>query len=258
MIGAIVGDVVGSAYEFRPIRHKQFPWFVQGCGITDDTLCTVAIADALLNQRNPAEALRWWAFQDFKLKGGYGKRFIMWLGTPDAPGYGSFGNGGAMRVSPVAWLARNENDLMDTAIRVTEVSHNHPEGIKGACATALSIWLARQGYAVETIRTEIETRFDYDLHRTVDAIRPGYKRTETAPGSVPESIICALEASSFEDAVRNAVSLGGDADTMASIAGSIAEARFGVPAEDTQRVWGLLPEPMQDIVTQFWRVSHGF
>ncbi len=263
MFGAIIGDIIGSRWEFRRIKTKQFPLFSNRNGVTDDSIKTVAVADALMNDKDPAESLRFWGRQIMlgARVGGYGMRFINWLAAPTVqPPYNSWGNGGAMRVSPAGFLARNLDECLGMAARVTEVTHNHPEGMKGALATAHAIWLARQHMAVADIRIEISRVYAYDLSLSVDTIRAEHKYNESAQGCVPEAIICALEATDFEDAIRNAVSLGGDADTLAAIAGGIAEALYGIPEELGGQAWAYVPPPMKALVTEFyahcWDIHH--
>ena len=231
MIGAIIGDIVGSIYEWDRIKTKEFEFFGAGCHITDDSVCTVAVADILLYDRPAASTMQQWCrrYPD----AGYGGSFAEWIMTDNPRPYGSFGNGAAMRVSPAAFLNRDA-DLpvaLAAADRVTMITHDHNEGIKGARATAHAIWLAYGGENVDQIRGIISWVYGYDLSRSVDDIRPGYEFDVTCQGTVPEAITCALESESFEDAVRNAVSLGGDSDTLAAIAGSIAEAVHGIPRE---------------------------
>lgn len=255
MLGAICGDMVGSLWEFRRIKTKEFPLFLEDSGFTDDTVLTCAVADSLLNGREVLFTLREWPRKvliSHKV-GGYGKRFMEWAAKPiPQPPYQSFGNGSAMRVSPCAWLADSLNEVRSLAIRVTEVTHDHPEGIKGAVATAEAIWFARNGQSPDWIRTQIQETHGYDMQRSVDDIRVSYRYSEACQESVPESILCALEATSFEDALRNAVSLGGDADTMACIAGSIAEARFGIPEEIVRVVKNRLHPAISSLVDEFY------
>lgn len=253
MLGAIIGDIVGSVWEFRRIKTKNFPLFGEKNGITDDSILTVAVADALLHDRNPAEAMRDWArkVKPGQHVAGYGKRFINWVAAPTVqPPYGSYGNGGAMRVSPAAFLASSLEDCLDKARRVTEVTHNHPEGMKGALATAHAIWLARQGEPATAIRFAIAETYGYDMSRNVDEIRAVHVYNETAAGCVPEALTCALEATDFEDAIRNAVSLGGDADTLAAIAGGLAEGMFGIPEAIRERALEFLPVEMQSVTVK--------
>lgn len=229
MLGAVIGDIAGSIYEFEPVKTKDFPFLGEGCFYTDDTVCTAAVADILMSDLSAASTLQEWCRRHPGR--GYGGMFANWIHRdPPAP-YGSFGNGAAMRVSPAAFLYRRSElaDALAAADRVTAVTHDHPEGIKGAQATTHAIWLAFAGTAAPDIRETVAATYGYDLSRGVDDIRPGYEFDETCQGTVPAAIVCALESRSLEDAVRNAVSLGGDADTLAAIAGPIAEAMHGVP-----------------------------
>jgi ADP-ribosylglycohydrolase len=227
MLGALVGDIVGSLYEFKSHRSKDFPFFGDGADFTDDSVLTAAVADALINDHPPQKAIYQWSLRYPNRC--YGNTFSQWLQSGELEPYNSWGNGAAMRVSPAALLASTLDEALENARRVTEVTHNHPEGIKGALATAHAIFLARCNAGAGAIRREIELHYGYDLDRSIDLIRPGYQFNESCQQTVPEAIVCALEARDFEDAIRNAVSLGGDADTLAAIAGPIAEARFGIP-----------------------------
>lgn len=252
MLGAITGDIVGSTFEFSNYRAKDFqPLFQIGSKFTDDTICTIAIADALLNQRPPAEALKDWG-RLYWSNGGWGQRFARWLASPDSEPYNSYGNGAAMRVSSCGWLADSFDQALQLALTVTEVTHNHPEGIKGAQATAAAIFMARQHATPEDIAAEIVARFEYKLDRTIDEIRANNPHSEACQQTVPEAITCALAATSFEDAIRNAISIGGDSDTIAAIAGSIAEPMFGIPEEIQTQTRSLLPSDIIGIVDQFY------
>ena len=228
MLGAIIGDIVGSVYEWHPIKTKDFPFFADNCCFTDDSVCTVAVADILLHDLPPAETLQAWC--RLYPGRGYGGYFSRWIYANPPEPYHSYGNGAAMRVSAAAFLNRND---LDTALaasdKVTEITHNHPEGMKGARATTHAIWLAFHGEDPANIRQAIASEYGYDLTQTVDSIRPDYAFDETCQGTVPQAITCAVESISYEDAVRNAISLGGDADTLAAIAGAIAEAMHGIP-----------------------------
>ena len=231
MIGAIIGDIVGSVYEWERIKTKSFQFFNAHGFVTDDSVCTVAVADALLHDRSPALALQDWCrrYPDAS----YGGSFRSWIWMDPPRPYNSFGNGAAMRVSPAAYLNRDA-DLsvaLEASDLVTAVTHNHPEGLKGARATVHAIWLALGGEPASAIRAAVAETYEYDLSRSVDDIRPGYRFNEICQTTVPEAITCALESDSFEDAIRNAVSLGGDSDTLAAIAGPIGEALHGIPAE---------------------------
>lgn len=231
MWGAIIGDVVGSRYEWDPIKTKTFEFFHPLCEYTDDSVCTAAVADILLNDAPPAATLQQWCQRHPGRD--YGGMFAHWIDAADPAPYGSFGNGAAMRASPAAYLNRNRSleQALCAADRVTAVTHDHPEGIKGARAAVHSVWLAFQGEELDRIRRTIEQTYGYDLSRTLDEIRPDYRFNETCQETVPQAIVSALESVNFEDAVRNAISLGGDADTLAAIAGPIAEALYGIPED---------------------------
>lgn len=251
MIGAILGDIIGSPHEWKRIKTKDFELFPNGCRFTDDTVMTIATADALLNNRSFTEAYHDWGNR--YPKAGFGGMFQKWLNSKNPQPYNSFGNGSAMRVAPVGWLRNSIEDVWDIAYRTAIVTHNHPDGITGALATACAINLARNGANKENIRAYLSTTFKYDLSRSLDQIRPSYRFDATCPGSVPEAIICFLEGTSYEDTIRNAVSLGGDADTQACIAGSIAEAFYGIPAELKLKVYEYLPEDMIAVIKAFER-----
>ncbi len=231
MWGAIIGDIAGSKYEWDRIRTKDFELFGPGCEYTDDSVCTAAVAEILLDGPPAAFTLQRWCRRHPGR--GYGGMFARWIERSEPAPYRSYGNGAAMRVSPAAFL--NRSGPIEVALRaadqVTAVTHDHPEGMKGARAATHAIWLAYQGAGAAQIRRTIEHTYGYDLSRTVDDIRPGYSFDETCQRTVPEAITCALESVSFEDAVRNAVSLGGDSDTLAAIAGPVAEAIHGIPEE---------------------------
>jgi len=230
MLGAIIGDIVGSVYEWDNIRTKEFPFFSEKCFFTDDTVMTIAVAEALMNGGKPdnfIDSMK--KFGKLYPNSGYGGRFGSWLHSDDRKPYNSFGNGSAMRVSPCAWYANSLEEAEELAKRSADVTHNHPEGIKGAQSTAAAIYLARTGKTKSEIKDYIENKFDYDLSRTLDEIRPVYQFNETCQQTVPEAIIAFLESRSFEDAIRNAISIGGDSDTVAAITGSIAEAAYRIP-----------------------------
>jgi len=250
MLGAIGGDIIGSVYEARPIKTTGFPLFTRRSRFTDDTVLTVAVAHAILEDRGYAESLK--TFGRRFPGAGYGGSFARWLLSSDSRPYQSWGNGSAMRVSPVGFAFTTEEEVLSEAARSAEVTHNHPEGIKGAQATALAVFLARTGASRDDIRKAVESRFGYDLHRTLSAIRPGYGFDVSCQGSVPESLIAFLESKSYEDAVRKAVSLGGDSDTMACIAGGIAEAFYGgLPEPIAQEIRARLPEDLLEVVDRF-------
>ena len=250
MLGAIAGDIIGSVYEAHPIKSTDFPLFGPHSRFTDDTVLTVAVAYAILEKVDYAAALR--AFGRRYPGAGYGGAFYQWMFLPDGGPYNSWGNGSAMRVSPVGFAFESVAAVLEEAKRSAAVTHNHPEGIKGAQATALSVLFARKGEGKDFIKTEIEKRFAYNLNRTLDAIRPSYSFDVSCQGSVPESIIAFLESKDFEDAVRKAISLGGDSDTMACIAGGIAQAFYGgLPDDMIANVRSRLPEEFLDIIDRF-------
>jgi len=238
MYGAILGDMIGCPYEFdRGNKCKDFPLFTAKSRFTDDTVMTVAVAEALLDGPADEAGMKAQLVQSMQKWGrrhpraGYGGRFRHWLKSPDPQPYNSWGNGSAMRVSAVGWLYNDMDSVRRMARLTAEVTHNHPEGIKGAEATAAAIFLARSGRSKAEIKTYIESEFGYDLSRTCDEIRPGYRHVESCQETVPEAITAFLEGESFEDVIRTAVSLGGDCDTLTCIAGSMAEAFYGVPEE---------------------------
>jgi ADP-ribosylglycohydrolase len=248
VIGAIAGDMIGAPYERSQIKRKDFNILVSG--FTDDTVLTVAVADAVLNRGDFAKTIKQYA-QKYPYQG-YGGTFRKWMWSWEDEPYGSFGNGSAMRVSPVGFAFDTIDDVLFHAKRSAEVTHSHPEGIKGAQATALAIFMARNEQTKDAIRDEMSERFGYDMNRTVDEIRPDYRFDVSCQGSVPESIISVLDSTSYEDAIKNAISLGGDADTMACIAGGIALAFYKtIPAEIVTRVREKLPREFLAILDQF-------
>jgi ADP-ribosylglycohydrolase len=229
MLGAIAGDVIGSRFETVGLKGKRFELFTSESQFTDDTVLTVAVADQLLTGCGYIEALHDY-FAAYPLAG-YGGNFVGWAGRRERKPYGSWGNGSAMRVSPVAWAFDTLDEVLAEAERSAAVTHDHPEGVRGARAAAAAGFLARTGHTKDAIRDAITGRFGYDLSARLRDIRPDYQFDVSCQGSVPQSIIAFLESNDYEDAVRNAISLGGDADTMACIAGGIAEAFYGgVPA----------------------------
>ena len=257
MLGAIIGDIIGSVYEFNNYRAKDFqPLFHPKAFFTDDTVCTVAVADALVNNRNPAEALKEWGERYWE-NGGWGRSFALWLGSDSLEPYNSYGNGAAMRVSAAGLLATSIEDAVTKSNFVTYVTHNHPEGMKGAAATASAIYMARTGSKQAEIREYIARQFGYDMSRSIDEIRPGYKFNESCQQTVPQALTCVLEANSFEDAMRNAISIGGDSDTIGAIAGGVAEALFGIPDEIAAKAWTYLPQDMREILTHLYVLAGG-
>ena len=263
MYGAILGDIIGSPYEFdRGKKTKDFPLFSRSSRFTDDTVMTVAVAEALLDAGGQDEAgirralcrsmMKWGRrYPD----AGYGRRFSRWLfcnASPDDPQpYGSYGNGSAMRVASVGWLFPDPETTQSIARLTAAVTHNHPEGIKGAEATARAIFLARSGRSKAEIRADISRAFGYDLSRTCDQIRPTYRHVESCQETVPQAITAFLEGQDFEDVIRTAVSLGGDCDTLACIAGGIAEAFYGVPESLKCECRSRLPKDMQAVLDRF-------
>ncbi|MBW1805689.1 MAG: ADP-ribosylglycohydrolase family protein [Deltaproteobacteria bacterium] len=250
MIGAITGDIIGSVYEGYGIKTKEFPLFDPRCRFTDDTVLTIAVAKAILDNIDYTIAVK--EIGRKYPNAGYGGTFIQWLFSDDSEPYNSWGNGSAMRVSPVGFAFNTREKVLEEAKKTAEITHNHPEGIKGAQATALSVFLARTGHAKSRIKDDLQTTFGYDLDRTINEIRPAYSFDVSCQGSVPESIIAFLDSDSFEDAVRNAISLGGDSDTMACIAGAVAEAHYGgVPEEIVGKVKKLVTEDLWNITESF-------
>jgi ADP-ribosylglycohydrolase len=250
MLGAIAGDIIGSRFEVLPTKSLDFDLFTGLNTFTDDTVLTIAVADSILNGRSYEDNLRYFGrkYPD----AGYGGNFVKWLtGIIEGP-YNSYGNGSAMRVSPVGFAYSREEQVLKEAKKSAEVSHNHIEGIKGAQATALAIHLAHHGAGKNRIRERIEENFGYDLSRTLSAIRPEYSFEVSCQHSVPESIISFLESLDFEGAIRNAISLGGDSDTMACIAGAIAQAYYkDVPRYITENVYSRIPQEFKEILILF-------
>jgi len=255
MLGAIVGDIVGSIYEFNNHRSKDFPLFGEKCKFTDDTVLTVAVADCLMSNGNYAKYIKNYAR---KYTGrGYGGRFRQWVSSDSLEPYNSWGNGSAMRVSAVGFVYADLGDVMLESQRSAEVTHNHPQGIRGAQATAVAIFMARRGQSKVEIKETISKSFGYNLNRTVDEIRPIYQFNESCQETVPEAIIAFLESTDFEDAIRNAISLGGDSDTLACITGGIAEAFYGgVPKDIAEKALSYLDADMHEVVEKF-RARYG-
>lgn len=260
MFGAILGDIIGSPYEFdRGNKAKDFPLFINESEFTDDTVMTIAIAKALMDincvfdekviKKAVIETMKKWGKK--YPNAGYGTMFSNWLNSSFPKPYGSFGNGSAMRVSSVAWLFDNIDEVRKVARWTAEVSHNHPEGIKGAEATASAIFLARNGYKKSEIKKYIENQFGYVLNRSCDEIRSTYHHVESCMETVPEAITAFLEGTDFEDVIRNAVSLGGDCDTLTAIAGSIAEGYYGVSLQLKAECYKRLQDEMQQVLKEF-------
>jgi ADP-ribosylglycohydrolase len=251
MLGAICGDVIGSVYEFQGVKRHDFPLFTPESRFTDDTVLTCATADHLLNKIGYRKAYKKWG-QTYP-HAGYGGMFGRWLLNERAEPYQSYGNGAAMRVSPVGFLCDTVEATLAEARKSAEVTHDHPEGIKGAQAVASAIFYLRQGQSKKMIKAFVQEEFHYDLDRNLDMIRPDYEFNATCQGSVPEAIIAFLESDSFEDAVRNAVSLGGDSDTIACIAGALAEAHYeSIPGMITETVFQRLDPVVAKQVKAFY------
>lgn len=258
MYGAILGDIIGSPYEFdQGDKTKEFPLFSKNSTFTDDSVMTIAVAGALLTSHREKAVIQMRLIHGMQRYGrmfpyaGYGGMFRRWLASDNPEPYGSYGNGSAMRVSAVAWRYNSIRTVRTVARWTAEITHNHPEGIKGAEATAAAIFLARTGSSKAEIKTYIEENFGYDLSRTCDEIRPGYHHMESCQETVPEAITAFLEGESFEDVIRTAVSLGGDCDTLTCIAGAIAEGFYGVPEELKQECRNYLTEELRTVLDRF-------
>ncbi len=257
MIGAIFGDIVGSVYEFNNIKTKAFTLFGKRCDFTDDTVMTVAVADALMQLKRPIDldVFKSALVEAFHRYGklypdrGYGGRFAEWLINEERTPYYSYGNGSAMRVSPVAWYATSLGEALALAKASAEVTHDHPEGIKGAVVTAGAVYLARTGARKEEIRAFVSAY--YDMHFTLDEIRPCYTFNETAQDTVPQAMQAFFESISFEDAIRSGVSIGGDSDTLAAICGAVAEAYYGMSEGEKGKALSYLDEGLRTVVSAF-------
>jgi type I restriction enzyme M protein len=256
MLGAIIGDIAGSRFEFNNIRSKDFELFAEDCSITDDSIMTLAVAKAILSCNGDWEQLGENAVKYMQEIGrkypncGFGGMFWKWVFSNKPAPYNSYGNGAAMRVSPCGFIARTEEEAAMLSRKVTEVTHNHSEGLKGAEAVSVAIFLARNGTEKKEIKERIEKDY-YALNFTLDSIRENYEFNETCQGTVPQAIIAFLESVSFEDAIRGAVSIGGDSDTLAAIAGSIAEAYYGVPFDLKSRALSYLDRNLLEIYREW-------
>lgn len=265
MIGSIIGDIVGSTYEFNNIKIKDFPFFTKGSDYTDDSILTIATADWLLHGGEIAHYYSNYATIYNHPMGGYGTSFKEWTvrsqRLDDYTPYNSCGNGSAMRIGPVGWAFNTLKEVMHFAEVSAQCTHNHPEGIKGAQSVALCILMARQGVSKQKIRNTIEANFGYDLSLSIDELRPRYSWDGldnkaygyggTCQGSVPQAIRAFIDGDNFEDCIRNAISIGGDSDTISCITGSIAEAFYGVPATIRKQFWDYIPCDMQTVITEF-------
>jgi type I restriction enzyme M protein len=256
MLGAIVGDIVGSRFEWNNIKTKEFEFLTPRCSFTDDSVMSLAVAKALLDCDPNYEKLGSAAVKAMREIGrpypdcGYGGMFRQWMYCEDPMPYNSYGNGAAMRVSACGFAANSLDEAILFSRKVTEVTHNHPEGIKGAEATAICVFLARTGSSILEIRDYADKHY-YSMNFTLDGIREKYKFNETCQDTVPQAICAFLESTSFEDAIRNAISIGGDSDTLAAITGGIAEAYYGVPAEIRKHALTFLDERLLNILNIF-------
>lgn len=251
MKGAFLGDIIGSRFEFKGNKTEDFELFTKKNYFTDDTVLTVATMDSILHNIPFDESYKKWGNKYPNC--GYGWMFRQWLSSEELKPYNSFGNGSAMRVSPIGWAYDDLQTVMDKSEESADVTHNHLEGEKGACSIAVCIYLSRMKTPKKIIKEFIETYFNYDLNRTTQEIKKTYRFDETCQGSVPESIICFLEGNSYEEVVRKAVGLGGDADTQGCIAGSIAEAYYGIPDKYVIKLDNYLPDEMIDIMREFYK-----
>jgi ADP-ribosylglycohydrolase len=248
LYGAIIGDIAGSKYEFNNIKHKPQKIMTDDCSFTDDTVMITAIAHSLISSYKFDFSAKMRAWGNRYPEESYGVRFQQWLEEGGEP-YNSFGNGSAMRVSPVAWAFDKLSDVREIARFTALPTHNHPEGIKGAVATAEAIWMARNGASKDDIKSAMSNYYDIDF--TCDTIRPDYTFDETCQGTVPEAIVTFLESENFEDCIKLAIALGGDSDTLATIAGSIAEAYYGVPEELIEKCKAYLTHNIINVIDTF-------
>jgi ADP-ribosylglycohydrolase len=250
IIGAISGDIIGSVYEWHNVKTVDFDLFCHKSTFTDDSVLTLAAMDAILNKKSYTESYQLFG-RNYPHRG-YGGHFRSWIHSENPAPYNSWGNGSAMRVSPVGWYGNSIEETMAEAKKSAEVTHNHSEGIKGAQSAAVAIYMARTGKNKEEIKKHITDTFQYDLERKIDDIRPGYEFDVSCQGSVPEAIIAFLESTDFENAIRLAISIGGDSDTIACITGGIAEAYYGeIPDNITENVLKILPNELVRIIENF-------
>ena len=250
MLGAIIGDIAGSRFEFNPTNRYHFELFTKECDFTDDTICTVAVADAVLNERDFSECVHEWCQRYPYPMGGYGGRFAQWVHCDNPHPYNSFGNGAAMRVSPVAWFANSREKALELAAKTAAITHNHPEGIKGAQTVALAIYDALHGMDVKAILEDCVKFSGYNINLELEDVQN--KFDETCQGTVPVALWIIGQSNSFEDAIRRAVSLGADADTLGAIVGSIAEAIWDIPHEMMSEAVDFLPRDMISVVAHFY------
>jgi len=250
IIGAIAGDIIGSVYEFNNVKKLDFKLFSRKTTFTDDSVLTLATMDAIINHKNYTENYQ--LFSRNYPHRGYGGRFYSWIYSENPEPYNSWGNGSAMRISPVGWFGNSVDEVMTEAKKSAEVTHNHIEGIKGAQSTAIAVYMARIGKNKDEIKNFITDTFKYNLERKINDIRPHYKFDESCQGTVPEAIIAFLESTDFENAIRLAISIGGDSDTIACITGGIAEAYYkNIPDYIIKNVLALLPDELTKIIEIF-------
>lgn len=270
MLGAVFGDIVGSIYEFNNIRSKEFQLFENNTRtkekprITDDSVMTIAIADSLLNQKDPAQAMREWGFRhiahefcqpllkDGKPLNSFSHSFEEWLLNPNAEPYGSRGNGCVMRISPVPFLITDTAKAIEVGDRITCLTHNHPDSIKAVRAYITVMHSLRTGVSEKEIKNLLEQKYGYNMHRSIEEIRATNKFYFSCPKTVPEAILCALEAKDFEEAIRNAVSIGGDSDTIACMTGALAEMKYGIPINLQKKVYPFIPKAFYPILKQLY------
>lgn len=258
MLGAIIGDIVGSRFEWINIKTKEFELFTDKCSFTDDSVMTIAVADALMRAEGNVDTLPEYAIESMQHIGrpyphcGYGGSFYYWIYSDDPRPYNSYGNGAAMRVSACGFAAKSLEEAKAFSNAVTAVSHNHPEGLKGAEATAVAIFLARSGKDISEIKQYIQKEY-YPIDFTLDEIRDTYRFNETCQDTVPQALEAFLESSDFEDAIRNAISIGGDSDTLAAITGGIAEAYYGIPQDIKDRALAYLDDRLLEVVRKIYK-----
>lgn len=256
MLGALIGDIVGSRFEWDNYKGKDFELFTKECRPTDDSMMTLALGEAICSAKEDYSDLSEKAVHYMQVMGrrypdaGYGERFMTWLLLENPKPYGSYGNGSAMRVSGAGFAGKSLEEVKLIARKVTEVTHNHPEGMKGAEATAVAIYLARIGETIPEIRKYIEDHY-YKMESSIDEIRKTYEYDVSCQGSVPQALLCFFESTSFEDAIRNAISLGGDSDTIGAICGGVAEAYYGIPEDIREKALTYLDDYQKKLLFDF-------
>ena len=250
MLGAIIGDIVGSRFEFNNYLGTDFEFFGQGCNYTDDSVCTIAVADAILSGKSFSSSLREWCGRYPHPMGSYGGRFSQWLMAASPEPYGSLGNGSAMRCSPCGLLFKDHpvEKAQQIARMSAECTHNHPEGIKGAVCVTHAIWGLLNHWPVERVKRLIIDTYNYQIFDSTDQIRGHYHFDETCPGTLPQAFTCFFESTDFESAIRLAISIGGDSDTIGAIVGGLAEAAYGIPQEIVQKAVPFLPEDFKKVL----------